>query len=79
MKLPKLAEVRKAVAGASGAAATLVSVGLLDGTAEKWTTGILAAATAGLVYLVPNAKPAAETVMKPDPYVGGVNAPKKTT
>ena len=50
----KLAEVRKAVTAASGAAAMLVSVGLLSGTAEKWTTGVLAALTAALVYAVPN-------------------------
>ena len=53
----KLAEARKAVTAASGAAATLVSVGLLSGTAEKWTTGVLAALTAALVYAVPNKRP----------------------
>ena len=47
-------EARKALAAASGMAAELVSLGLLHGTAEKWTTGIIAAATSALVYLVPN-------------------------
>ena len=69
----KLVEVRKAVAAATGAAATLVSVGLLNGTAEKWTTGVLAAATAGLVYLVPNQP----RTMTPNPYIGGVKQPEK--
>ena len=49
-------EARKALAAASGAAAELVSLGLLHGTAEKWTTGVIAAATSLLVYLVPNGK-----------------------
>ena len=54
----KLAELRKAITAASGAVAELVSVGLLPGAVEHWTTGVLAAATAALVYLVPNAKAA---------------------
>jgi hypothetical protein len=54
MKLPKPAGIRKFIAAASGAAATMVTAGLLSGTAERWTTGILAAATAAAVYLVPN-------------------------
>jgi hypothetical protein len=57
VKLPSLAECRKGVAAASGAAAEAVSLGLLSGAAEKWTTGVLAVLTAGLVYFVPNAKP----------------------
>lgn len=47
-------DARKALAAASGAAAELVSLGLLHGTTEKWTTGVIAAATSALVYLLPN-------------------------
>lgn len=60
--MTKLAELRKAIAAASGAVAELVSVGLLSGAAERWTTGVLAAATAACVYLVPNGKVAAASV-----------------
>lgn len=49
-----LVEARKTIAALSGAAAEAVSLGLLSGTAEKWTTGILAVLTAGIVYLIPN-------------------------
>jgi hypothetical protein len=55
-----LAQVRKAVTAASGAASVLVAQGLLAGRVENWVTGSLAAATAALVYLVPNAPPTAE-------------------
>jgi hypothetical protein len=58
LKLPKLAEIRKALAAASGAAAEAVSLGLLSGTAEKWTTGVIAVLTAASVYFVRNADPA---------------------
>ena len=55
MRLTDLtAEARKALAALTGAAAEAVSLGLLSGQAEKWTTGVLAVATAALVYLVPN-------------------------
>ena len=57
IKLPKVAEVRKALAAVSGAAAEAVSLGLLTGSAEKWTTGLIAVVTALLVYRVPNATP----------------------
>lgn len=50
-----LANIRKFIAAAAGAAAEAVSVGLLSGTAEKWTVGVIAVATALLVGLVPNA------------------------
>jgi hypothetical protein len=53
----KLAEIRKFLGAAAGAAAVVVSAGLLDGTAEKWTTGLIAAATAFVVYLLPNDEP----------------------
>lgn len=49
-----LANIRKFLAAAAGAAAEAVSVGLLSGTAEKWTVGVIAVATALLVGLVPN-------------------------
>lgn len=59
--IAKLAEFRKFLAAATGAAAEAVSVGLLSGAAEKWTVGGLAVATALVVALVPNAsaKPSA--------------------
>lgn len=52
--MPKLAEVRKAIAALTGGAATAVSAGLLSGAAEHWTTGCLAVATAVVTYYVPN-------------------------
>lgn len=50
----RLAEVRKFLGAASGAAAVLVAQGILDGTAENYVTGVLAALTAAVVYLLPN-------------------------
>lgn len=51
----KLVEVRKFLAALTGAAAVAITAGLISGTAERWTTGVLAVATAFIVYLVPNA------------------------
>lgn len=51
-----LIDARKFVAALSGAAAEAISLGLLTGTTERWVTGILAVATAALVYLLPNGK-----------------------
>jgi uncharacterized membrane protein YdbT with pleckstrin-like domain len=51
----RLAELRKAVAAASGLLAQVIELGVLNGTALHWTqtaSGVLAAL---LVYLVPNA------------------------
>jgi len=45
---------QKFLAAASAAVAVIVADGLVDGTAEKWTTGIVAALGAALVYFVPN-------------------------
>lgn len=59
MKIPSLAECRKFVAAASGAASEAVALGLLHGQAQQWVTGALAVATAALVYALPNGKPAA--------------------
>lgn len=53
--LAKLAEAKKAVAALTGGVAVAVSAGLLSGTAEHWTTGVLAVATALVTYYVPNA------------------------
>jgi hypothetical protein len=47
-------DARKFLAAAAGAVAVAISDGLLSGTAEKWTTGLIAVATAAVVYLVPN-------------------------
>jgi hypothetical protein len=52
---------RKAIVAVLGLAATLVSAGVLDHTAEAIVDGILAAATALGVYAVPN-EPAPPTV-----------------
>lgn len=57
VRRPTLAETRKAIAAASGAAAVLAAQGLLTGPVENWTTGLLAAATAALVWWVPNSPP----------------------
>lgn len=56
--MPSLAEVRKFLAALTGGVAVAVSAGLIDGTAQRWTTGVLAVATAFVVYYVPNAAPA---------------------
>lgn len=53
--VPRLAEIRKAIAALAGGAAVAISAGLLSGQAERWTTGLLAIATAVLTYYVPNA------------------------
>lgn len=57
--MPRLAEIRKCLGALSGAAMTAVAAGLLSGTAERWTTGILATLTAAVVYRLPNDTPTA--------------------
>jgi hypothetical protein len=52
--MTQLAEIRKFLGALAGAVAVAVSAGLLSGTAEKWTTGAVAVATAFVVYLLPN-------------------------
>jgi ABC-type lipoprotein release transport system permease subunit len=54
MKLPSLADVRKALVAIVGVAALLVSAGVLHGTAETIANTILAVATAVGVYVTPN-------------------------
>lgn len=49
-----LTQAAKFIAAATGAVAVAISLGLLSGDAQKWTTGGLAVATAFIVYLVPN-------------------------
>lgn len=49
-----LSNIRKFIAALATAAAEGVSVGLLNGAAEKWTVGVIAVAGAFLVALVPN-------------------------
>jgi len=51
-----LVDARKFLAALTGAAAVAVSAGLLNGTAQRWTVGGLAVATAFVVYLVGNGK-----------------------
>lgn len=41
-----LADAREVVTAATAAAGVLVADGLLSGAAERWTTGVLAAASA---------------------------------
>lgn len=53
-----VAKIRKLIAAVLGLAATLVAAGALDDTAETIVTGILAAATAAGVYIVPNERAA---------------------
>lgn len=53
--LAYIAWLRKFLAAAAGAIAVAASLELIDGTAMKWTTGIIAVVTAFLVLLVPNA------------------------
>lgn len=55
MKLPTLAEARKFIVAASGAVAEAVSLGVLHGSAEKWTTAVIGIVTALITYGVPNA------------------------
>lgn len=55
-----LRKVRKFLGAASGAAAIVIADGLIDGTAATWTTSVLAAATAAVVYLIPNEAAGAE-------------------
>lgn len=62
MKLPPLAEMRKALVAVIGGLAEMVSLGLLHGTAENVALVIIAAATAGGVFGVGNADP-----VKPKP------------
>jgi hypothetical protein len=48
-----MGRAKKALAAAAGAVGVAVSLGLLSGTAMKWTTGLIAVATAFVVYYVP--------------------------
>jgi hypothetical protein len=54
MKIPTLVEAKKAYAALAAAVAEAVSLGLLHGSAERWTTGAIAVAGAVLVFYVPN-------------------------
>lgn len=56
-RLPTVAEMRKALLAAGAVVAVLAAQGLLSGQVENWTTGIITALSAGLVFLVPNAPP----------------------
>lgn len=53
-KGPLMKRIRKAIVAVLGLAATLVAAGALDDQTEAIVTGILAAATAAGVYVVPN-------------------------
>jgi hypothetical protein len=49
-----LTDARKALTAVAGAGGEALTLGLLHGTAERWTTFAVGAATAVLVYVVPN-------------------------
>lgn len=49
-----LIDARKFLGALAGAAAVAISSGLISGTAERWTTGVIAVVTAFIVWLVPN-------------------------
>lgn len=53
----KLARARKAIVGAVGFVAELVSLGVLHGRALEIAVAVVSAATAAGVYTVPNANP----------------------
>ena len=54
MKLPSLAQIRKAAVAAVGLLAEALNAGLVHGTAARWAAVVIAAATAAGVYGVPN-------------------------
>jgi hypothetical protein len=51
-----IADIRKAIAAATGLVAEGLAVGLLNTTDAKWATIVIGAITTVLVYLVPNGK-----------------------
>lgn len=53
--------VLRDVSAASSAVATLITAGLLSGTVEHWTTGILGAVTAAILTLTTGSTPTAST------------------
>lgn len=53
-------DAQKALAAIGGFASIAVTQGLVHGTAEHWLTVGLSAASAALVYLVPNKQPVPE-------------------
>lgn len=66
MKLSVLvADARKGLVAFVGAAGEALSLGLLHGSAERWTTAAVGIATALLVYRVPNGSKKAPAVPAP--------------
>jgi hypothetical protein len=59
MRIPSLAEIRKALAAAAAAAAVMVAAGLITGSTAAWITGAIATlSTLVVTYLAPaNAAP----------------------
>ena len=53
-----LIEARKAAVAVLAAAAEIVNLGLVHGTAQHWISSVLAVAAAAGVYVVPNGKSA---------------------
>ena len=53
--MTSLARYRKFAVATVGAAAAIVSLNLVHGTAQTWLVGLLAAASALGVYVAPNA------------------------
>ena len=64
-----LSDARKAVVALVGAGAALLTEGLVTGTAAKWLTAGVAAATVLGVYVVPNSKQGVIHDNKPSPPV----------
>lgn len=56
MKLPSVAEVRKAAAALAGVIGQVVALGLLHGTALHYAQVAIAVATFVSVFVIPNAK-----------------------
>jgi hypothetical protein len=78
VRFPALGEMRKFLAAATGAVGQLVTFGLLSGQVENVVSGVLAAATALVVYLVENDKPI-EDLIGPiaPPYGVGIDPAAK--
>jgi hypothetical protein len=55
MKLPTLAEVRKAYAAFAAAVVVMIGAGLITGDAQAWISGAVAAVAAGLATYGVNA------------------------
>ena len=53
------ARIAKFLTALAGAAAQVISLGLVSGDAQNWVAVVIGVVTAAAVYLVPNQEPAA--------------------